>query len=1114
MSSRWKKWAAAAAGVFAAYAALGFWAVPWAIERGLSSYALDKLERRAAVGRLAFNPFTLRLEAVDLRLEEAGREPIFSVERLAVELKWRSLVTGAWRFAEIAFTTPTAWLAISPEGRFNLEELVRAATRGSQPSNDPSLPRIAIDRFSIAGGRVDMQDRRAGYANTLAPIDFEVTDFSTLPGHTDSHQFVARSKSGGVLRWKGQASVNPIRAEGEFVLENASLPELSVYMKSKVRAAIAAGKLTVAVPYAVSYADGKLQAAVKGARFAAQDLAVAREGATDSFASLTQLAGDGIDADLVKLDFSVKELRAEQGRFTLRRDAKGELDVAKLMIESAGPAAPAPDWKLAVGKVVADRLAVSVVDETIDPPLKIDLAGAGAQLALQAGQQGERFDLKVSDAMLALNDLSAARGAQPPLKLARAGFEGGTLDLAARTAALARVHAEGAQLAVVRDKQGGIDLAGWVPAAGPASPAAQPASAPWAATIGTLQIAKVNVDLRDEGSGIQLKVVDAHAKLDGAGTDLKRPVRFNAGLALAEGGQIATDGSVVPARGALQARVKASRISLKPLQPLLAQYVKLRIGDGALSAQGKVATGAGTRDQPALRYDGDFEVAALSIREEGGDAFASWRTFGAEQLTASVSPNRLEIPELRLAGADAKLIIEEDRSFNAARFLVKRDAPPAAPAAAPAADDAEPFPVRIRRVRIQDAKLDFTDLSLRPQFAAKIQDLNGVVNGLSTSRTARAQIELDGRVDEFGLSRIRGETSLAAPRDSTDVHFVFRNVDMVPASTYSMKFAGYRIAEGRISLDLQYKIRDRKLEGDNKIVIDKLTLGERVESPDALKIPLSLAIAILKDSDGRIDLGLPVSGDLDDPQFSYGAIIWKAIGNVLTKIVTAPFRALGAMLGVDADKLEAIAFDPGSGKLLPPEKEKLKQVAQILAKREGLKLSVAGPYDAAADGAALRAQAVRRQVGLKAGIKLAPGEEPGPLDFGDRQIRTALREVYEQRFGDAELSKARKAAESAPAASGAPAPLPVWQRVGKFVQGEPQVADSSAFYRQLRDRLEREEPLPADAMSQLGSQRAKAIVAALVESGVPAARISTGAAAAADGVTGATVPAKLALEAR
>jgi hypothetical protein len=288
-----------------------------------------------------------------------------------------------------------------------------------------------------------------------------------------------------------------------------------------------------------------------------------------------------------------------------------------------------------------------------------------------------------------------------------------------------------------------------------------------------------------------------------------------------------------------------------------------------------------------------------------------------------------------------------------------------------------------------------------------------------------------------------------------------------------------------------------------------------------MKIPLELALAVLKDSDGRIDLGLPVSGDLDDPQFSYGAVIWKAIANVLTKIVTAPFRALGAMLGVGGDKLEAIDFDPGSSVLHPPEREKLKQVAQILSKRDSLKLSIPGQYSPAADGAALRARAVRIDVAKQAGIELKAGEEPGPLDFGDRRIRSALREVYAKRFGDAELDKAKKAAEgSAPAASAASsAPpsqrsLPLWQRAANLIQGEPQVADAAPFYNRLRERLEREHALPADALKQLGEERAKAVAAVLAQAGVDPARASVAAGEATDSPPGKPVPLKLGLAAR
>ena len=418
------------------------------------------------------------------------------------------------------------------------------------------------------------------------------------------------------------------------------------------------------------------------------------------------------------------------------------------------------------------------------------------------------------------------------------------------------------------------------------------------------------------------------------------------------------------------------------------------------------------------------------------------------------------------------------------------------------------------------------DLSLRPQFGAKIYELNGVVTGLSSKRDSRSQIELDGRVDEFGLVRIRGELNPFAPSDNTDVNVVFKNVDMVPASPYSMKFAGYKIAEGKISLDLQYKVRNSQLEGANQIVIDKLTLGERVDSPDALKLPLELAIAILKDSEGRIELGVPVSGNMSDPQFSYGAVIWKAISSVLTKIVSAPFRALGSMFGVSGEKLEAIDFDPGSDRLLPPEREKLKQVAQVLSKRPQLKLSVPGQYSEAADGAALKARAVRIEIAKRAGIKLEAGEEPGPLDLGSRAVRGALRDLYAERFGAAELDKQKKAAEggaAVPAGEPAAKDRPYRGGPGEIASmaarrladpGRAAGGRCSPFYHKLQERLDQNQPLAADALTQLGAQRASAILAALKEAGVDPARALAAAPEKVSSDVGKPVPLKLGLAAK
>ncbi|HEY1436633.1 MAG TPA: DUF748 domain-containing protein [Casimicrobiaceae bacterium] len=1116
MNIRWKRWLVGAVGLLAAYTVAGFWLLPLVIKNQVPKFGQTELARQAAISEVRFNPYTLRLEAQDLRLAEADGAPLFAIGKLAVELQWRSLVRRAWSFDEIRIAEPSASLTIAADGKFNLAELLATLEhRLRKASTDTSLPRLIIGRFMLEQGKLDLRDHRVGHSDSFSPINFALTNFSTLPDQNDTYTFSADSAFGGKLRWKGEASVNPIRGSGELTLENGPLRELAVYLKSYTRATLAAGRLDATLPYRFAYGDGKLEASVAGAKLALRDLALAHEGgASDSFATLTRLDASGVSADLTRREVAVDELRAEGGKLMARRDAKGELDLANLLKTAAAPAA-APglgqpivinNWKLSVKQMIFDQVALSAVDETVSPPLKLSADKAQFRLQLAAEQVGADFKLTIADAAFSLADLALASGAQTPFKLARLGFTDGAVDLAARHASLGRLYAEGGQLQLTRDGKGQLNILGLLPKFGAggeqATAAVAPAGAPWIAVAKSVELSKFGAEVEDQGTAVKVHVQDLAVKLEEAGSDLTRPVKFSAGLNLREGGQLSANGRVVPGSGALEADVRVKQLELAPLQPLLGKYVKLKIAGGSVSAHGRLTAGAGRAKSTNLRYVGGLDIAGLALNEESGELFAAWKSVGADKLTASLAPNLLEIPELRVVEPDAKLIIENDRSFNAARLLVRPASAATVgaspPAPAQAADDS--FPVRIQRLRFQNAKLDFSDLSLRPQFSAKIYELNGVVSGLSSKRDSRSQIELDGRVDEFGLVRIRGELNPFAPADNTDVNVVFKNVDMVPASPYSMKFAGYKIAEGKISVDLQYKVRNSQLEGANQFVIDKLTLGERVDSPDALKLPLELAIAILKDSEGRIELGLPVSGNVSDPQFSYGAVIWKAINTLLTRIVSAPFRALGSLFGGSGEKLEAIDFDPGSDRLLPPEREKLKQVAQVLSKRPQLKLSVPGQYSEAADGAALKARAVRVEIAKRAGIKLEAGEEPGPLDLRARAVRGALRDLYAERFGAAELDKQKKAAEggaavaaSEPAAKdlnteAAQEKLPVWQRVGLLIQGEPQVADASSFYHKLQERLDQNQPLAADALTRLGAQRASAVLAALKEAGVDPAR--------------------------
>jgi hypothetical protein len=503
-----------------------------------------------------------------------------------------------------------------------------------------------------------------------------------------------------------------------------------------------------------------------------------------------------------------------------------------------------------------------------------------------------------------------------------------------------------------------------------------------------------------------------------------------------------------------------------------------------------------------------------------------WADLASDDLQVSMGPNRLHMGELVATRPFGKVILFEDKSINLQRILRKPAEPAAAgqgeatdaarPAPPPAAENpaatesAEAFPIAIERLKIDSANAEFADLSLPTPFGTRMHSLSGVITGLSTDPATYAQVELDGSVDDYGSARVRGSIQPFRATDFTDIRLTFRNLEMTSLTPYSGKFAGRKIDSGRLSVDLEYKIKQRQLAGENKFVINKLKLGERVDSPDALKLPLDLAIALLQDSNGVIDIDLPISGSLDDPKFSYGKIIWKAIVNVLTKLVTAPFRALGSLLGISSEKLEAIEFDPGSSALLPPEQEKLKSLTEALAKRPALTLTLEPSYDPAADRRALQELAMRREAAAVAGIKLPPGEAPGPVDVNNYKVQTWLEDRYAERAGKAEYQKLRASYQDKEASVAARVmESEMIERLGRRFKTRD-TGPASAFHAELLERLTRQTKIEDGELVKLAQARGQAMRDSLLKQGLDPGRVSV-ASAGTQTAKGKLVPNKMSL---
>lgn len=1109
LNTRWKRWVASAAGLLLIYTAVGFGLVPYLIQHQAPKWGLSALERHVTLAHVRFNPFTLRLDVQGLKLAEVDGAPILGLDTVVVDLQWASLIRRAWTFAEIRFTAPTLHLAIAPDGKFNLSELIATLERHSPPDEPTSaMPRLSVAHFVLEKGKVDVSDQQAGYANTVSPLDFELNDFSTLPDQTGNYRVSAASLLGGRLSWTGNVSLNPLQARGELKLDDAALVGLATYLKPYTTAHLQSGRLSASVPYHFAYQAGRFEAELAGASVQLRDLSVAAGEGRAPMATLQQVNVLDINANLATRVVSVGALRVDGGALTVTRQADGVLDWAQLGVPAHSTQGlpvdtrPALTWALQVHELAVDQVALHATDLTVSPPLELGVGKTQLKLNLAAEQTAKGLSLMLKDTALTTTDLILTSGSQTPLSLETLGFSDAILSLIDRKIAVGRVFTQGGQLQLQRDTAGELTLMKLLPSlaaagsTGPTPDVNDAKATAWQVAVNQLQFDQWGAAIDDQATGIKVNLQNVAVQVDGASSQLSQPVQFKASLSLREGGQLSAQGRAVPGTGSVAAKVQVRQLALAPLQPLLSQYLKLTIAKGHVSAQGQLTTGAGRTNSPALRYVGEMTVADLALNESGGVPFAAWTRVQASKMVAQLAPNGLDIPDLLVLEPNAALIIEDDRSLNAARLLVQPAAATSPPAAVPTtrSPDADPFPVRIQRLRLKNAKVDFADLSLRPQFGAKVYELNGVVSGLSSSRQARSQIELDGRVDEFGLARVRGELNPFAPRDNTDINVVFKNVNIVSASPYTMKFAGYKVAQGKISLDLQYKIRQGKMEGANQIVLDQLTLGDKVDSPDALNLPLSLAIALLKDNDGRIELGLPVTGDMSDPQFSYGAVVWKAIGNVLTKIVTAPFKALGGLLGLSGEKMEAIEFDAASSKLLPPEREKVKQLAEMLGKRAQLRLTIPSSYSNIADSAALKAQALRLEVARRVGRDLIADEAPGPVDLGDASVQKVMRDLYAERLGEAALDQQKKAAEATEATASSTDPkakLPLGQGVLKRLKGEPLVVDAGGFYRSLQSGLEQSQVVESQALPRLGAQRAAVVLAALERAGVPSAQVTT-----------------------
>lgn len=439
------------------------------------------------------------------------------------------------------------------------------------------------------------------------------------------------------------------------------------------------------------------------------------------------------------------------------------------------------------------------------------------------------------------------------------------------------------------------------------------------------------------------------------------PVHFEGQLD--GGGDLAFDGTLqlMPALS-LEGNARIDALALGQAQPYLQQFANVQLNSGTLNLNGQVQADT----QQPFAFQGSAGIESLMIREGGDDeSLIGWQSLKTEQIDLSLAERQLETAPILIDGLSGRVIIHEDQTTNFGQLMARppKDSGEADSdnadtgendKTAPSDEEAAPFGIVIEGIELSEGALGFADHSLPLPFSTSIHALSGQISTLNSTSAQPAEVVLEGQVAEYGLVTVEGAVHPWHPMQGTSVQLRFRNLLIPEYSPYTVRFAGRKIAKGTMDLDLDYAVKDQQLEGRNKLVLRDLKLGEKMESGDAMDLPLDLAIALLKNSDGVIDLDLPVTGDVGSPEFDISKVIRQALRKAITSVVQSPFRFLADLVGAESEDLNQVEFPKGRSDLLPPQRERIARLREALNQRPALGLKIAGPFSRTFDGPVLK----------------------------------------------------------------------------------------------------------------------------------------------------------------
>ncbi|MCA7899363.1 DUF748 domain-containing protein [Burkholderia cepacia] len=616
---------------------------------------------------------------------------------------------------------------------------------------------------------------------------------------------------------------------------------------------------------------------------------------------------------------------------------------------------------------------------------------------------------QVADSTVSLKSLKIATpdAKAPAIVLPDASAKIAKVDVAARTAEIASVDASGLALDVQRLKDGRIDLAALAEPAQASVPKrtvarkAEAAAPSWHYRIDALNVKDSSANFTDLSTPrpVKLAIKPLDLSVQKISDDMSKPLPVQLKATLNRKGSLNVTGDVTAQPLKLGLKINGNRLDAAAFEPYFGSALNATIASALLNAQGNL-TFAQVKDAPRATYRGDVALVDVRMLDKAtSDPFAGWRSLALTNLKANYDEKGTDVDAARVTFSNfyGRVLLDAQGRLNLKDVVAKetgpaqsltRDAskgepvplspgvtPPAAAqqASAPTAASAtvvvkaaqppqNPVRMHFGELLLQNGRVTYTDNFIKPNYTANLVAIKGTVGAFGTDSTTSAPVDVAANLAGNGPISIKGSVNPLIEKPALDLTATAHDIELTNLTPYSAKYAGYPITKGKLNVDLHYELANDQLKANNHIFIDQLTFGDHVENDTATRLPVKLAISLLKNTRGQIDVNLPVSGSLSNPEFSVGGLIWRAVLNLIAKAVTSPFSLLAHAFGSGGEDLGYVEFAPGSYQLDDAQQKKLDTVVKMLTEKPSIRLDLIGRVDPAKDTSGLGDAYVERLV--------------------------------------------------------------------------------------------------------------------------------------------------------